>query len=337
VITVAGVVVFYVFPAILLMEVLRCVYLEHRADRIPILLYHRLIARRDVTEGRIPDHEPIYASYDDAFAAQMAFLDEHGYATLSLDQFLQIRRGRARRPSRAVVLTFDDGYESNYSLAWPILRRHHLKATIFVAPQPDEYTRRLVQGIDGFLSEAQMRELDRGGVAIESHTLTHCVLSELDDPAARRELGESKRRLEEILGRPVRHLAIPRSGHSLRIRRLAREAGYDTVCCNAKGSSNAFSSLLALPRIVIERDMTVRDFAHSLRSGRAVVLRLVGNVKRIPVLLFGSVRTQRIRRALLSMPLGGLLQTRRLTRLLLGVIALYALGVLLFTWYLASR
>jgi peptidoglycan/xylan/chitin deacetylase (PgdA/CDA1 family) len=337
VITTLGVVVFYVIPAILLMEVIRCVYLEHREDRIPILLYHRLVARRDVTEGRIPDHEPIYVAYDDTFAGQMAFLDEHGYATLSLDQFLLVRRGRARRPSRAVVLTFDDGYESNYRLAWPVLRRHHLKATIFVAPQPDESTRRLVQGIDGFLSEEQMRELDRGGVAIESHTLTHCVLSELDDETARHELGESKRRLEKVLGRPLRHLAIPRSGHSLRIRRLAREAGYETVCCNAKGSSNALSSLLALPRIVIERDMTVRDFARSLRPRRAVVLRLVGNVKRIPVLLFGSDRTQRIRDALLSTPLGGLLLTRRLSMVLAGVAALYALGVLLFTWHLVSR
>ena len=335
--TTLGVIVFYVIPTVLLGEVLRSVYLECRQDRIPILLYHRLISRLEVEAGRVPDDEPIYASYDDTFAAQMRHLRDRRYTTLSMDEFLDIRRGRAPRAERPVVLTFDDGYASNHRLAWPVLRREGMKATIFVAPEPDAHTVGLVRGIDGFLSEDQMRELDRGGVAIESHTLTHCVLADLDDESARYELFESRRRLGEILGRPVRHLAVPRSGHSLRVRRLARAAGYETVCCNAKGSSNGRSNLYALPRIVIERDTSVEDFACALRPGRAVVLRLVGNLKRIPALLFGSVRTHEIRQALLATPLGGLLQTRRLMGVLAGGAVLYTLGILLFTWYLVSH
>jgi peptidoglycan/xylan/chitin deacetylase (PgdA/CDA1 family) len=332
-----GLVLFYVVPAILLGEVLRCLYLEHRRDRIPILLYHRFIRREDAEAGRIPDTEPIYASYDDSFAAQMRYLHDHGFATLSLDEFLAIRQGKAHRPPRPIVLTFDDGYASVHVLAWPVLRRYGMKATVFVAPEPDAYTRNLIAGVDGFLSADQMREMDRRGVAIESHTLTHCVLADLDDGAARRELTESRRRLGEILGRPVRHLAVPRSGHSRRVRRLAREAGYQTVCCNNKGSSNGWSSLYALPRIVVERDTTVDDFARAVRPGRAVILRLVGNVKRIPVLLFGSVTTQKIRCALYASPLGGLFLTRRLVRVLAGGALIYGLGIVLFTWYLVSR
>jgi peptidoglycan/xylan/chitin deacetylase (PgdA/CDA1 family) len=335
--TTFGVIIFYVIPAGLLVEVLRAIYLESRRDRIPILLYHRLISRREVEAGRVPDDEPIYASYDDTFAAQMGHLREAGYVTLGMDEFLDIRRRRAPLPGRAVVLTFDDGYASVHRLAWPVLRRAGMKATIFAIPQPDAHTVDLVRGIDGFLDEEQMRELDRGGLAIESHSLTHCVLSDLGDKEARYELVESRRRLGEILGRPVRHLAVPRSGHSLRVRALARAAGYETVCCNAKGSSNGWSNLHALPRIVIERDTTVEEFARALRPGRAVVLRLVGNVKRIPVLLFGSVRTHAIRQALLASPLGGLLLTRRLMRVLAGGALLYTLGILLFTWYLLSH
>ena len=335
--TTLGVIVFYVIPSALLAEVLRSVYLEYRGDRIPILLYHRLIARREVEAGRVPDHEPIYASYDDTFAAQMRHLRDRGYTTLSMDEFLDIRRGRVPIPNRPVVLTFDDGYASNHALAWPVLQGQGMKATIFVVPEPDAETVGLVRGIDGFLSEAQMRELDEGDVAIESHTLTHCVLADLKDDAARYELMESRRRLGEILARPVRHLAVPRSGHSFRVRRLARAAGYETVCCNAKGSSNGWSNLYALPRIVIERDTSVEDFARALQPGRAVVLRLVGNLKRIPALLFGSIRTQEIRQALLGSPLGGLLLTRRLVRVLAGAAVLYALGILLFTWFLVSH
>ncbi|PYT16895.1 MAG: hypothetical protein DMF51_03580 [Acidobacteria bacterium] len=335
--TTLGVIVFYLIPSAVLAEVLRSVYLEYRGDRIPILLYHRLIARREVEAGRVPDHEPIYASYDDTFAAQMRHLRDRGYTTLSMGEFLDIRRGRVPLPNRPVVLTFDDGYASNHALAWPVLQGQGMKATIFVVPEPDAETVGLVRGIDGFLSEAQMRELDEGDVAIESHTLTHCVLADLKDDAARYELMESRRRLGEILARPVRHLAVPRSGHSFRVRRLARAAGYETVCCNAKGSSNGWSNLYALPRIVIERDTSVEDFARALQPGRAVVLRLVGNLKRIPALLFGSIRTQEIRQALLGSPLGGLLLTRRLVRVLAGAAVLYALGILLFTWFLVSH
>ena len=335
--TTIGIVLFYVLPALLLAEVARCVYLEHRRDRIPILLYHRLVARRRVAAGGVSDNEPIYVSFDDVFEGQMRWLREKGFTTLDLDQFLAIRRDRAAPPPRPVVLTFDDGYESVYTLAWPVLRRLGLKATVFVAPQPDDYTRNLVRGVDGFLSEDQMRELDRGGVRIESHTLTHCVLSELDDPSARHELAESKRLLGAILDRPVRHLAVPRSGHSLRVRRLAREEGYVTVCCNAKGSSNGLSSPLALPRIVIERDTTLTDFARALEPARAVVLRLVGNLKRMPAVIFGSKRTQVIRRRLARGPLRGLLLTRHLVRLAAACALLYATGIALFTWYLASR
>src|SRR5262245_55851084 len=175
-----GIILFYVLPALLLAEVARCVYLERRRDRIPILLYHRLVARRAVGTGG-EDIEPIYVSFDDVFEGQMRWLRDKGFTTLDLDQFLAIRRDRAAPAPRSVVLTFDDGYESVYTLAWPVLRRLGLKATVFVAPRPDDYTRNLVRGVDGFLSEDQMRELDRGGVRIESHTLTHCVLSDLDD------------------------------------------------------------------------------------------------------------------------------------------------------------
>jgi peptidoglycan/xylan/chitin deacetylase (PgdA/CDA1 family) len=262
---------------------------------------------------------------------------KEGYTTLDMDQFLAIRRGESPLPARPVVLTLDDGYESNYRLAWPVLRRHGLKATIFVAPEPNEYTRNIVVGFDGFLSAGQMREMDRGGVRIESHTLTHCVLSELDEASARAELSESRRRLGEIVGRPIHHLAVPRSGHSRRVARLIREEGYLTACSNAKGSTNGWSRLDSLPRIVIERDTTVEDFARALLPRRAVVLRLLGNMKRLPVLLVGVEWTQRLRRTLFAGPLGALFQTRRLTRLLAGVALVYGLGVLLFTWFVVSR
>jgi peptidoglycan/xylan/chitin deacetylase (PgdA/CDA1 family) len=332
-----GIVVFFAVPALLLVEVLRCVYLEFRGDRVPILLYHRLISRKSVEAGETPDNEPVYAAYDDVFADQMRHLAENGHTTLSLDEFRAIRRGEKPLPPKSLVITFDDGYESNYTMAWPAMREHGIKATIFVAPRPDEYTRGLVRGFDGFLSAEQMKELDAGGVAIESHTLTHCVLAELGDDEARHELVESNRVLESMIGRPIRHLAIPRSGYSRRIRNIVREVGYATVCCNNKGSSNGWSNLQALPRIVIERDMSVREFARALEPRTGLTLRLLGNIKRLPEFLFGSSGAQKIRRLLYRGPLAGLFVTRRLKRVIAGCALLYAIGALAFAVHLIAR
>ena len=332
-----GIILFHVIPGLILFEVLRYAYLEHRRDRIPILLYHRLISREEVRSGKISDHEPIFAIYDDRFESHMQYLHDQGCSTLHLGDLKDIREGRLPRPPKPVLITFDDGYESNYRYAWPALRKLSLKATIFVAPDPDQETRDLVAGVDGFLNSEQMRILDQGGVRIESHTLTHRILSDLDDASVKYELDESKRRLAEILGRPVRHLAIPRAGYSRRVRRHAVVAGYDTVCCNNKGSSNGLSDLMALPRIVVERHMTAADLGRALEPRAGIILRLTGNLKRLPARLLGPAAAGRIRHWLYTSPVGSMLQGGRLKRFLAGSSLAYLAGSVLFTWYLLAR
>lgn len=332
-----GILVFGVVPGAILLEVLRCAWLEHRRDRIPILLYHRLISRADAEQGRVPDNEMIWVSYDTSFAAQMDHLKAAGYTTIDLDDYLAIRSGRMPMPEKPVVVTFDDGYLSNYTMAFPALRRNGQKAVIFVPPEPDEYTREIVVGVDGFLNPEQMRELAENGVSIQSHTLTHCVLDELDDQAAMYELTESRRRLEGMTGRSVEHLAIPRAGYSRRIRKLVREAGYRSACCNNKGSSTGLSDPLALPRIVVERDTSIADFARALTPRGALALRLIGNLKRIPERLGGSGFARRVRRILYHSPLAPLFETRHLKRLVVVAGVLYVVASALFFGRLLTR
>lgn len=325
-----GILAFVVLPALGAGWLAVAWYLEHRRDRIPILLYHRLIRKADADAGTVPDDERIWVSYDTVFAEQMNFLRDAGYTTLDFDDYLAIRSGERPMPDRPVVVTFDDGYESNYTLAFPALRANRQKATIFVALEPDAHTREQVAGVDGFLSDAQMRELAAGGVSIQSHSLTHPILTELAPDEVRFELSESKRRLEAITGRPVRHLAIPRAGYSRAIRREAREQGYVTVCCNNKGSSTGLSNRLALPRIVIDRDMGRREFAQALAPRAGFVLRVVGNVKRIPERLGGARFARRVRDLLYEGPLRPLFTTRNLKRGVAVAAAGYVLGGLWF-------
>jgi peptidoglycan/xylan/chitin deacetylase (PgdA/CDA1 family) len=331
-----GIVIFWVCPLAIAAALLRCVYLEHRKDRVPILLYHRLISKEAAERGEVADDEMIWVCYDTEFAKQMNYLHDAGYTTLDLDDYIEIRRNDKDRPNKPVIVTFDDGYLSNYTLAYPAIRKNTQKAVIFVAPEPDDYTRNIVEGMDGFLSNDQMRELSTNGVSIQSHTLTHCVLNELDDKTARHELTESRKRLSEITGRSVDHIAIPRAGYSRRIRKLVREAGYQTACGNMKGTANQTSDSLALPRIVIERDMTVEDFARCLTPRGSTALRIIGNIKRIPERLGGSAFAGRVRRVLYGSPLRPLFETRNLKRIVAVFGALYLIGSGLFLWQLIT-
>ena len=304
-----GTIVFVVLPVTLAGWLVFAAYLEHRRDRVPILLYHRLIRHDDAIAGRVRDDEPIWVIHDTTFAVHMAHLRDEGFTALDFDDYLRIRRGEEPLPAKSVIVTFDDGYESNYTLAFPTLRANGQKATIYVAPEPDEHTRFAVQGIDGFLSAAQMREMVQHGIDIQSHSLTHCILNELSDDVVRFELTESRKRLEAITGKPVRHLAIPRAGYSRRVRRIAAELRYETVCCNNKGSATALSDVLALPRIVIDRDMSREDLARALQPRGSAMLRIVGDLKRIPERIGGARFAMSVRDLLYRGPLGPLFQT----------------------------
>lgn len=333
---IVGIVLFVVLPVVAALWVSTAWYLEHRRDRIPILLYHRLIRKEDADAGRVPDNERIWVTYDTSFAEQMRFLRDAGYTTLDFDDYVSIRSGERHLPERPVLVTFDDGYESNHGLAFPALREHGQKATIFVALEPDEHTRRQVEGIDGFLSEEQMRELSSSDVSIQSHSLTHPILTELSNEEVRFELEESKRRLELVTGRPVRHLAIPRAGYDRKIRRQAQEAGYTTVCCNNKGTSTGLSDRFALPRIVIDRDMGLRDFARALSPRVGFELRLLGNVKRIPERIGGARFARNVRDLLYEGPLRPLFTTRNLKRGIAAAAAGYIGGGVWFAWRLLA-
>jgi peptidoglycan/xylan/chitin deacetylase (PgdA/CDA1 family) len=323
VVWILGTILFVVLPVAGGVWIVWMIRQEYRRDRVPILLYHRLIAKADADAGRVRDDEMIWVTYDTVFAEQMQYLADAGYETLGLDDYLAIRSGARPRPAKPIILTFDDGYESNYHYAFPALRKCGHKAVIFVALEPDDHTRQQVAGIDAFLTPEQMREMAAHGVSFQSHTLTHCILSELPAEKVRQELDEPRRRIAAITGHTVDHLAIPRAGGNRRVRQLAREAGYRTICGNGKGTASFQSNLVDLPRIVIERDMSVADFARALTPRAALMLRIVGNLKRIPERLGGASFARRVRNLLYRGPIEPLFETRNLKRVVLIVAVLY--------------
>jgi len=128
----------------------------------------------------------------------------------------------------ARVLTFDDGLEEVYTAGLPLLEKNGVKATVFavagcIGSRSDAGD---VYGRQRFLSAGQLREIAELGHEIGSHSMTHPDLTLLDTASARQELADSRRLIEDTVGRPVTSIAFPFGSWNRRLWALAQESGY---------------------------------------------------------------------------------------------------------------
>jgi peptidoglycan/xylan/chitin deacetylase (PgdA/CDA1 family) len=149
-----------------------------------------------------------------------------------------------------ICLTFDDGWQDNLEVAVPLARRHGIPLTIFVcpalfgAPMPfwpaqDDLT----LSLDG------VRSLQSAGVTLGSHTLHHQILLHVPAAEALKEIRESRRLMEELLGAPCRLFSYPNGDWSGPVRRLVANSGYDLAFLNSPGIWTAETDPLLIPRV----------------------------------------------------------------------------------------
>jgi peptidoglycan/xylan/chitin deacetylase (PgdA/CDA1 family) len=224
------------------------------------LMYHQIV-----------DGEPneIHAVSAQQFAAQMHWLREAGFQVVSLEDWWQMRE-IAAVPRNAVALTFDDGYQDNYTVAWPLLQELDLPATIFLVTGSVGGTSGWHQGVlsrTPMLSWAQIREMARSGIAFGAHTVTHAPLTSLDIGAARWEISESRDQLQQALGLPVLSMAYPFSQYDSQVKSLVAECGFRLACTYRPGYvGTAGGDVMALERIGILATDTLVAFKDKVRG-----------------------------------------------------------------------
>lgn len=185
-------------------------------------------------------------SYD-AWSAQLALISTGGWRTLVCDDFEAARQDRL---TKQVAITFDDGHSSDI-MAAEMLRRHGLKATFFITWN--------YLGTAGYLRPVDVKAIAADGFRVGAHGLNHWRLSTLDEPVLRRELGDSKKRLEDLIGAPVRDLACPFGAYNRRVIVAARELGYRSVMTSDIGQAT-IGRAFTLPRLPIRSNMSLDDF-----------------------------------------------------------------------------
>lgn len=176
----------------------------------------------------------------------------------------------AKWGERELVLTFDDGYDDFYTEVFPLLESYALKPLLFLPAERigDENRWDQASGLRKrkLLDAAQVRELRRHGVRIGSHSLTHPSLVRLDDAQLRRELVESKRKLEDLLGEEIAMLAYPFGAHDDRVRSAAIEAGYKLAFTTLEGL-NVWEDPLTMRRVEFNQLLPTVFYRWKLRWG----------------------------------------------------------------------
>jgi len=218
-------------------------------NRISILMYHQV-----GDFPRMAAHRSTYCHYR-RFAAQMAYLHRFGYHVLRLDEAREALSGARPIPSRAVVLTFDDGYENFYEHAYPALARYGFPAMVYLLSgfigRDATWFAADGRATPPLLSRDRILELRRAGIDFGSHGVSHAKLARVDRGRAREEIECSKVALEELLGEEVRHFCYPYGSHDSQVVELARAAGYATAVTCVRAAATPADDPLALPRKAI--------------------------------------------------------------------------------------
>jgi peptidoglycan/xylan/chitin deacetylase (PgdA/CDA1 family) len=205
----------------------------------PVLMYHAItpLARPN---NRL-EITPV------AFERQMRFLKKHKYNVIPLEKLAELIREKKKIPPRSLAITLDDGYRDNFTYAFPILKKYNLPATVFPIfreigrPQQDR------------LSWEEIKTMqDSGLVTFGSHALGPEPLVNIkSEGSLKSEIFDSRKLLEEKLGKEVACFSYPEGMFNAHIRQLVKDAGYKLAVTTSPGRKFADNDIFALKRLRI--------------------------------------------------------------------------------------
>jgi peptidoglycan/xylan/chitin deacetylase (PgdA/CDA1 family) len=229
----------------------RCTHplIRSHGRSVPILVYHVIGTPKPGTPN-----SGLWIS-PQTLKEQLAYLDRRGYIVVSLQAVYDYWHG-GPLPRKPVVLSFDDGFDTDYSRALPILVAHGWAGTLNLALSHYEHGRR-------GLNRRTVGALIRGCWELDSHTKTHAALRGLSRRVLRDEVAGSRRFMRRTFHVPVNFFAYPSGEYDARVVAAVRKAGYlGAVTTNPHfaGPHEPYT----LGRIEVVRGDTLRDLAAKL-------------------------------------------------------------------------
>ena len=214
-----------------------------------ILMLHRVVEHRSEDKNRELEITP------DFLKQTIETYRQQGHRFVSIDEAYDIiNHGRTDHPF--VCLTFDDGYQDNYDIAYPILKQENVPFAIYVTTGfidnriPMWWYKSNNLGIN----TESLKTLDADPLCtIGAHTISHPKLDTLSLEEQRAEIMQSKQELEAILGHPIRHFSYPHGAYNADTLKIVNDCNYISSLRAWGGSiRKGDTSLMELPRIELK-------------------------------------------------------------------------------------
>lgn len=219
------------------------VYNEPGRVNVPILLYHHIEDNHDDSRYRVSMAD---------FRSQMNALHEMGYQTIPISLFLDALLEGAHLPEKSVVITFDDGHQSVFDNAFPIMSEFGFAGVVYIVANR-------INDIPDFLNIQMLEDLIAAGWEIGSHSYTHADLTK-NHQIASREIAYSKIDLEKALEVEIQTFAYPFGLMDAYLATKVSDYGYRAGMGLGTRTSHGNGTLFYLDRIEIYADVNLTDF-----------------------------------------------------------------------------
>lgn len=209
---------------------------------VPIIMYHSVSPQAN--------KETMLAITPQTFERQMYFLKKHRYHVVPLESLVALIRQKEKIPPKTVAITFDDGYKDNFLYAFPVLKKYNLPATIFII------VNEVGRAENDRLSWDEIKAMqDAGVISFGSHCLGPEPLVNIkSQELLKQEIFDSKKILEERLGRKVAFFSYPEGLFNAKIRQLVIAAGYRGAVATNPGKNYPDNDIYALKRLRISEN-----------------------------------------------------------------------------------
>lgn len=223
---------------------------------VPILMYH-YIRKNPHPKNKV--WENLHVS-PEQFAEQLKYLSDHGYHSITLDDLDASLNKGIQLPDKPIILTFDDGYISFYTSAFPLLKQYNMKAIEFIITKG-------VSAVPSYLTWSQIEEMNQSPlISFGAHTQHHPSLTQIQETKRKDEIIGSKNELESHLHKPVRWFAYPYGSFNNPVILDVQSAGFSGAVSTVYGAIQSKETLFTMPRIMVSGSFSLDDFARRIEG-----------------------------------------------------------------------
>lgn len=221
--------------------------------KVRVLMYHSIsghIKKEKHNKWRVKPED---------FEKQMNWFYKNNWKSFTISELIELDK----IPEKSFVITFDDGYEDNFTNAFPVLQKYNFKATIYLVPNQtiNHWEEKNTIVLSNLLNEKQILEMQNSGlIEFGSHTLSHVNLSTISDEQLINELRESKKEVENITKKECEAFAYPYGKFDDKIVQAVKNAGYKNATVVKRGLFEQNDDVFTIKRIGILGTESFFDF-----------------------------------------------------------------------------